>query len=199
MRSNSAALQEGKDTLEVVWHGRGGQGAVTAARMVGQALIAAGKYVQTFPEYGPERRGAPIKAYIRLADGPIRFRGPVRHPAIILVLDPTLLSIVDVLDGTNPEAILIANNTVSPAELRRSLEVEGRHIYTIDATAIAMEVLGRNMPNTVMLGALTRTTGLVTIEELGEQVRGALGGGGSEMTQRNLEALHRGYEEVRGE
>ncbi len=194
-------MSKGKEELlEIRWHGRGGQGAKTAAAMVAEVAVDAGKYAQAAPEYGAEREGAPIKAYTRISGELIRVHDAIYYPDIVIVLDETLLETEGVTDGLSQDGILLVNTTRSPGEVREQLGVEGRDIYAIDATSIALEEIGRPIPNTVMIGALCKITGVVDSEEIKKDIDKKLGGKLSEdMLKGNYRAVERAYEEVRSE
>lgn len=187
--------------LEIRWHGRGGQGAKTAAFLLGEALATTGKYVQAFPEYGPERTGAPVVAYNRVSDEPIRLHSPVTRPRYVVVLDLSLAGAVDLTAGV-PEDGLVLVNTGRPAdEVRRRLGVDGRpiRVLTVDAARIAMATLKRNIPNTPMLGALVAATGLLSQQALLDAMRANLEHkfrGRPQVVQANLQAIQQAYEEV---
>ncbi len=151
---------------EIRWHGRGGQGAVTAAKMVAELALGEGKYFQAFPEYGPERSGAPIVAFTRVSDEPIQVYSGIEHPQIVVVLDSSLLKIVDVTKGAPDDAVVLVNSERSPAQLRKDSGLEGNRLFTIAATRIAVETIKRPIPNTPMVGALTRITGLFDIDDV---------------------------------
>ena len=185
---------------EIRWHGRGGQGAVTAAKMVAELALGQRKYFQAFPEYGPERSGAPIVAFTRVSDDPIQVYSGVEHPQIVVVLDPSLLSIVDVTKGAPDDAIVLVNSEMSPAELRKHYGLEGFHYYTIAATRIAVETIRRPIPNTPMVGALTRITGLFPISEVVAFLREDFGKKfPPKVVEGNIAAITRSYEEVQAE
>jgi len=185
---------------EIRWHGRGGQGAVTAAKMTAELALGQGKYFQAFPEYGPERSGAPIVAFTRVSDAPIQVYAGIEHPDIVVVLDASLLSVVDVTRGAPDDAIVLVNSESSPAELRKQYAVKGRRLFTIAATRIAIETIGRAIPNTPMVGALTRITGMFPIENIVEFVREDFGKKfPPKVVEGNVNALTRSYEEVQGE
>jgi len=185
---------------EIRWHGRGGQGAVTAAKMTAELALGQGKYFQAFPEYGPERSGAPIVAFTRVSDAPIQVYAGIEHPDIVVVLDSSLLGIVDVTKGAPSDAIVLVNSENSPAELRKKYPIKGRRLYTIAATRIATETIGRAIPNTPMVGALTRITGMFPIENIVEFVREDFGKKfPPKVVEGNVNALTRSYEEVQGE
>ena len=186
--------------LEIRWHARAGQGAITAAKVLAEAAMEEGKYIQAMPEYGPERSGAPIRAYNRISTSPIRQRSQVTTPDLVVVVDPSLLETEDLLAGTDAAALLLINTPEDPRVVRERLQVPGRRIFTLDATRIAREEMGKNFPNTPLLGALTRVAAEVGLEGVQQQLRRELG---KKVTpavlESNLRALERGYREVRGE
>jgi len=185
---------------EIRWHARGGQGAVTAAKMVAELALGQKKYFQAFPEYGPERSGAPIVAYTRVSDAPIQIYAGIEHPQIVVVLDPSLLGIVDVTKGAPADAIVLVNSEMSPAELRQHYHLEGFRYFTIAATRIAVETIKRPIPNTPMVGALTRITGLFPIDEVVEFLRTDFGKKfPPKVVEGNINAITRSYEEVQAE
>jgi len=188
------------DLTEIRWHGRGGQGAVTAAKMVAELALGQKKYFQAFPEYGPERSGAPIVAFTRVSNEPIQIYAGIEHPQIVVVLDPSLLSVVDVTKGAPADAIVLVNSEMSPAELRKHYDLEGFHYYTVAATRIAVETIKRAIPNTPMVGALTRITGLFPIDEVVAFLRADFGKKfPPKVVEGNINAIMRSYEEVKGE
>jgi pyruvate ferredoxin oxidoreductase gamma subunit len=185
---------------EIRWHGRGGQGAVTAAKMVAEVALGQQKFFQAFPEYGPERSGAPIVAFTRISDRPIQVYSGVEHPDIVVVLDPTLLSIIDVTKGAPDDAIVVVNTDLTPAQLRAKYGLKGRRLYAIAATRIATETIGRPIPNTPMVGALTRVAGLFPLESVVEFLRADFGKKfPPKVVEGNIQAITRSYEEVQGE
>ncbi|MFI5341055.1 MAG: 2-oxoacid:acceptor oxidoreductase family protein [Candidatus Methylomirabilales bacterium] len=187
-------------TLEIRWHARAGQGAVTAAKTFAEAALGEGKYIQASPEYGPERAGAPMRAFNRVADVPIRLYGQVQHPDVVVVVDPTLLMSEDVLEGTAAEATLLVNTPLSPAEVRTVMKMTDRKIFTVDATKIALEEIGKNFPNTPMLGAVARLAGQFSVDSALAQVKASLGKKvPPQVVDGNLRAVQRGYGEVKGE
>ena len=207
MSQRSAA--EGKDEAapglgdiltEIRWHARGGQGAVTAAKMVAELALGQGKYFQAFPEYGPERSGAPIVAFTRVSDEPIQIYAGVEHPGIVVVLDSSLLGAVDVTKGAPEDAVVLVNSEAEPAELRKHYGLRGGRLFTIAATRIATETIRRPIPNTPMVGALTRITGLFPIEKVVEFLRADFGKKfPPKVVEGNILAITRAYEEVKGE
>ena len=185
---------------EIRWHGRGGQGAVTAAKMVAEVALGQNRYFQAFPEYGPERSGAPIVAFTRISDEPIQVYSGIEHPHIVVVLDPSLLSIVDVAKGAPDDAIVLVNSDLPPAQLRSRYKLEGHRLFTVAATKIATETIGRAIPNTPMVGALVRITGMFPIEDVVEFLRADFGKKfPPKVVEGNIKALTRSYEEVQAE
>ncbi len=185
--------------FEVRWHGRGGQGAKTAALLFGEAAMETGKYIQAFPEYGPERTGAPVKAFNRLADGPIRIHTQVTNPDVVVVLDASLLESVNVTEGLKPGGSLIINTQEKAAKMREKINVEGIKIATVDATKIAVEILKKNVPNTVMLGAMVKVTGALEWDSMLKSITSKMEAkfrGRAELVQGNVAAIKRAYDEV---
>ncbi|HID31794.1 MAG TPA: pyruvate synthase [bacterium (Candidatus Stahlbacteria)] len=185
--------------LEIRWHGRGGQGAKTAALLFADAALETGKYIQAFPEYGPERMGAPVQAFNRLSDEPIRLHCGIKCPKIVVILDPTLAETVNVTEGVPEDGIIVINTTESAEVMRKKLGLKDQKVYTVDATKIAKEVLGRDIPNTPMLGALTRATGILDFESMVNSVHEKLKKKfitNPELVEKNIEAIRRAYEEV---
>jgi pyruvate ferredoxin oxidoreductase gamma subunit len=187
------------DTVEIRWHGRGGQGTVTAAKVLADACLSGGRYVQAFPEYGPERAGAPLRAYNRISSKELRMHCPVLQPQVVSIVDATLIDSINVAEGATEDAIFIVNTLKDPKEIRAKLNAgPGQKVFTVDATKIAMECIGRALPNSSMLGAICKVTGLITLEHLLEDVKKSFGKKFSQLIiDGNLEATRRGYEEVR--
>lgn len=185
---------------EIRWHGRAGQGIVTASELLAEAALKEGKYFQAFPEYGPERMGAPIKAYTRISDEPVEIHYQILNPEVVVVVNPNLLGVVDVAEGLSKDGIVIVNTPDTPEQIRTLLGLVDPkvRIFAVDATRIALETIGRDIPATLMIGAIIRATGLVELhntlhlveEKLGAKLRG-------EVVQSNLKALQRAYEEVK--
>lgn len=187
-----------REMIEIRWHGRGGQGVVTAARLLAEAAMEAGYFIQAFPDYGPERSGAPVRAYTRLSRSPIFIRSQINAPDIVVVLDETLLGDPAILEGLPPEGWLVVNSGRPSDQIRAQAGGYAGRLALLDATRIAMETLKRNLPNTPLLGALARVTGLFSLEELSRHIRHHLASKfGEAVVQANLEAARRGYEEVR--
>lgn len=182
---------------EIRWHGRGGQGAVTAGKLLAETALGAGLYFQAFPDYGAERMGAPIRAYTRLSDAPINQHCAVLEPDIVVVLDPTLLGVVDVTEGLKENGSLIVNTTETPAEVREKLGLKTGKVFTVNASHIAIEELGREITNTPMLGALCVATGLFSVDSVAEQIRKNFGKKMREdIVEANVRAVRRAAEEV---
>ena len=187
------------ETIEIRWHGRGGQGTVTAAKVLADACLSGGRHVQAFPEYGPERAGAPLRAYNRISSKELRMHCPVLNPDIVTVVDATLLDSINIAEGAKENTVFIINTTKDPGEIREKLGPgKGCRIFTVDATKIALDCFGRALPNSPMLGALCKVTGLISLEHLLEDVRKSFGKKFSQkIIDGNIEATKRGYEEVK--
>ncbi len=177
--------------IEIRFHGRGGQGAVTSAELLATAAINSGKYAQAFPSFGPERRGAPVVAFCRISDEPIRVRANIVTPDYVLVLDPSILRIVKVTDGLKPDGTLITNTRYTCDEIKKELNIQHR-LATVNATKIAMEALGLPITNTTMLGALLKASGAVEKESLKAPFEGRFG----RIAVKNINAYERAYEET---
>ncbi|NLT74532.1 MAG: pyruvate synthase [Chloroflexi bacterium] len=183
--------------LEIRWHGRAGQGVVTAGESLGEAAMHKGLYFQAFPEYGAERMGAPIKAYTRLSDDTIEIHAPILEPDLVVVVNPNLIGIVDLTEGIKPEGTLIVNTQQTPAEIRQRLGFSGGTVWTVDATGIAMAELKRDIPSTLLLGVVVRAAeGLVDLEAVVGATRESLGGKlRPEVVEANVRALQRAHSE----
>ena len=186
--------------IEIRWHGRGGQGAKTASLLLADAAFNTGKYIQGFPEYGPERMGAPITAYNRISDEPITIHSNIYYPDYVVVVDDTLLESVDVTSGLKEDgAILI--NTTKPAEvLRKELKGYKGDVYTLDARKISLETLGRYFPNTPMLAGIVKVSGIMTDDELIEDMKGSFKhkfAKKPEVIDGNMKALEMALKEVK--
>lgn len=181
---------------EICWHGRGGQGVVTANEILAETAIMAGKYVKAFPEFGPERMGAPIRAFTRISEEPIRIHSQVYEPDVVVIMDGTLVGKVNVTAGAKKSTIVVANYAGSPRELQEALGTE-IECHTLDAQRIAIEEIGKPMVNTVMLGALIKCSSLVDYEQLEDQITSKFAGKlPDKVILKNLSALKRGYQEV---
>ena len=187
-----------KDMYEVRWHARGGQGAKTAAALVAEVALAEGKYSQGFPEYGPERMGAPIRGYTRISEKPIRIHSAVYYPDAVVVLDDTLLDTVDVAENLSDDGLIIINTKKSPDAVKAKLSHQGAGVYLLDASAISLEAIGRDIPNTPMIGALVKASGRVKLDTVLHDTEYKLGKKFPEkIVQGNLVAVKRGFEEVK--
>ncbi|MFQ5735944.1 MAG: 2-oxoacid:acceptor oxidoreductase family protein [Thermodesulfobacteriota bacterium] len=185
--------------IEVRWHGRAQQGIVTAAKVLGEACLRSGKYVQAFPEFGPERMGAPVRAYNRVSENPIRLHCQVTQPRYVLIADPTLIGTVGVTDGTPENAVFIVNTHKGPSELRAALGLDKSpaKVYTLDAAKISLETIGRVMPNTPMLGALAKVTEFIPLDALVDNFKENYAKKFSaKVIAGNVEAMKRGFAEV---
>ncbi len=180
------------ELIEIRWHGRGGQGAVTSAELLAKAAIDEGKYAQAFPSFGPERRGAPVLAFDRISnDKPIRMRAEILEPDVVVVLDSGLLRIVNVTSGLREKGVLVINSR-EPLQDIKSKVGNKWQLAIIDATKIAREVLGVNIVNTTMLGALLRATGVVNLESLFEPLKDRFG----RLGEGNINAMKKAFEET---
>ncbi|MFC1957573.1 2-oxoacid:acceptor oxidoreductase family protein [Chloroflexota bacterium] len=177
--------------VEIRWHGRGGQGAVTSAELLAKAAIDEDKYAQGFPSFGPERRGAPVLAFDRISGSPIRIRSEVTEPDVVVVLDSSLLSIVNISSGLKETGILIINTRKSFEDIEADFGNKWQ-LAIIDATKIARELLGVPIVNTTMLGTLLRATGVVKLESMVKPTEQRFG----RLAERNLEAMRRAFEET---
>ncbi|HEX77954.1 MAG TPA: pyruvate synthase [Dehalococcoidia bacterium] len=183
--------------VEIRWHGRGGQGSVIASELLAEAAMDEGEYFQAFPDYGPERMGAPVRAYTRISTSPIRQHHQIIDPDAVAVLDMTLLGVVDVTEGLKDDGALIVNTSKSPAEIRQILKLDKARVYTVDASRIAMDTLGRNIPNTPMIGAIIKATGVVSREGVVRTIQERLGARLSKgMVEANVRAVERALAET---
>ena len=184
---------------EIRWHGRGGQGAKTAATLIAAVALEEGKFSQGFPDYGPEREGAPIRGYTRVSDSPVRAHSAIYHPDIVVVLDPSLLESVDVTEGLKEGGIMLVNSPKPPAAMRKQLGLEGGKVYTVDASQIAQDEIGRAIPNTPMMGALVKIMPILKIETILADVEKKFKSKGDQIVQGNFRAIKRAFEEVKEE
>ncbi len=190
------------NVTEIRWHGRGGQGAKTAALLLGDAAMSMGKFIQAFPEYGPERMGAPVASFDRISDDPITVHYGITEPGIVLVLDPTLMGKVDVTAGLKDDGILIINTEDTASHIRAKISLKGRKIFTVDANKISKETIGKEIPNTPMLGALVKASGILDFDLLMTDLKKKLTkkfASKPEVVEGNLKAVRRAFDEVKGE
>ena len=188
------------DMIEIRWHGRGGQGAKTASLLLADAAFNTGKYIQGFPEYGPERMGAPITAYNRISDTPIRIHSNIYEPDYVVVVDDTLLESVNVTDGLKKEGAIVINTTKNGEELKKLLKGYEGEVYTIDARKVSMETLGKYFPNTPMLAAIVKVSGIMKEEEFVKDMEGSFKhkfAKKPEVIEGNMKALKMALEEVK--
>lgn len=186
-----------KKILEVRWHGRGGQGAWTASELLARAAIAEGKHIQSFPEFGPERMGAPVTAFTRISTEPIRLHCAVYNPDVVAVLDPTLLKSVNVADGLSEEGgDIIVNTKDAPSAIRKQLGSSKGKLWTVPATEISIKILNMPITNTAMLGAVARVTGIVSLQTVEKMVKGRFR---ADVAEKNFAVVKEAYAEVKSE
>jgi pyruvate ferredoxin oxidoreductase gamma subunit len=188
-----------KETLEIRWHGRAGQGVVTAAVTLADVLSTEkGKYVQAFPEFGAEKRGAPILAFNRISQKPIRSHSQVYYPDIVVVTDPSLLGLVDISEGAKDDALFLMNTTFEIPMIRERLNLGERKIYSLDAYTIARDELGRAIPNVPMVAALVKILNLMDLGKFRENIKVSLAKKlRAEVVEMNLRTIDRAYKEVK--
>ena len=185
-------MVDSNQLIEIRWHGRGGQGAVTSAELMAQAAISEGKYAQAFPSFGPERRGAPVMAFVRICEQqPIRIRADIREPDVVVVLDPSLMAIVDIASGLKPAGMVVLNTRKDAGQISQDLGINSS-LALVDATGIAREVLGLPITNTTMVGALIKASGVVSLESMVEPLKLRFG----RLADRNIDAMKRAYAET---
>lgn len=187
--------------LEIRWHGRGGQGAKTAALLLADVAFNTGKYVQGFPEYGPERMGAPITAYNRISDEKILVHSNIYEPDYVVVVDETLLESIDVTKGLKEEGAIVINTDKTPEEIRKYLKGYKGAVYTIDAREISETCLGRYFPNTPMLGSIVKITKIMDEEQFLDEMKHSFKhkfASKPEVIEGNMQALKRSLQEVNG-
>jgi len=172
-------------------HGRGGQGVVTAAELIAIAAFSDGKQAQAFPSFGVERTGAPIESFARIDNKPIKIREHVYKPDVIIVQDPSLLNTVDITKGAGEKTLIIINTAKNKNELKLNLRKE--NVYAIDATKIALEIIGKNIVNTVILGAFARVTNLISLDGLKKAIAQKFEGKGRDVVNKNIEAVTKAY------
>lgn len=190
-----------KDVVEFRWHGRGGQGAKTAALLLADVAFKTGKYVQGFPEYGPERMGAPITAYNRIGDSEIRVHSNIYHPNFVIVVDEGLLESVDVAKGIKDGGAVVVNSSRSPEEVRNEIRDFDGKVYTIDAKKVSVTCLGKYFPNTPMLAAAVKISGVMEKDEFLREMEASFMhkfASKPEVIEGNMNALKMAFEEVKG-
>ena len=185
-----------KKLIEFRWHGRGGQGAWTASELLARTALYEGKYIQSFPEFGPERMGAPVTAFTRISTEPIRIHCAVYEPDVVVVLDPTLLKTVPVASGTDENGIFIVNSADEPAKIRENLKTEKGKLWSVPATQIALKILGVPITNTAMLGAVARATKIVNLESVEKTVKERFR---ADLAEKNFAVIKEAYQEAKQE
>lgn len=188
------------DMIEIRWHGRGGQGAKTASLLLADAAFNTGKYIQGFPEYGPERMGAPITAYNRISSEPIRIHSNIYEPDFVVVVDDTLLESVDVTAGLKETGAIVINTTKEKEELEKMLNGYKGKVYTIDARKVSMETLGRYFPNTPMLAAIVKVSSIMNEDDFIKDMEGSFKhkfAKKPEVIEGNMKALKMALEEIK--
>jgi pyruvate ferredoxin oxidoreductase gamma subunit len=187
--------------VEIRWHGRGGQGAKTACLLLADVCFNSGKEVQGFPEYGPERMGAPITAYNRISDTPNLVHSNIYYPDYVVVVDETLLESVNVTAVLSEKGAIIVNTTRTPSQVRRDLDGYKGRVCTVDAASISLETIGKNIPNTPMLAAVVKISGLVKKEKFLKDMEESFNHKfrtKPEVVEGNMKALIRSMKEVKG-
>jgi len=179
---------------EIRWHGRGGQGAWTASELLAKAAVHEGKYIQSFPEFGPERMGAPLRAFTRISDKPISMHCAIYTPNVVAVLDPTLLKTIPVTEGLAEDGVVVVNTRESPTQVREQLNLIGRKVWSVPATDIAVKILGRSITNTAMLGAVARATGIVDLKNIEKAIKEEFP---LKIAEKNVEVVKEAYMEAR--
>jgi len=188
-----------KDLIEIRWHGRGGQGAKTASLLLADAAFNTGKYIQGFPEYGPERMGAPITAYNRISTKPITIHSNIYEPDYVVVVDDSLLESVDVTAGLKEDGAIVINTTKDADYIKNNLKGYKGDVYTIDARRISVDALGKYFPNTPMLAAIVHVTGIMSDEDFLNDMQGSFKhkfAKKPEVIEGNMKALEMALKEV---
>ncbi len=185
-----------ENLFEIRIHSRGGQGAKTIGQILAEAGIEDGKFVEAFAEYGPERTGAPMQVFVRISSKPIRIHSNIKTPDIVILADPTLLGIVDITSGLKKNGVLLVNSFKSETDVRKMLDCEQK-IYTLNATKIAVDVLGKDFSGIVLMGALNKITGIVSNAALEEELTEIFARKkGKEVAEKNILAFRKGYDAV---
>lgn len=185
------------DMMEIRWHARGGQGCKTAVSLVASVALAEGKYSQGFPDYGPEREGAPIRGYTRISNAPVRIHSAIYNPNIVVVLDSSLLDALDVTDGLVEGGTVLINSSLEPQDVRKRIGNAAGEIWCVDASQISIEELGRPFPNMPMVGALAKVIPFISIQSVLASVEGKLHSKGDRIVQGNCKSIQRAFEEVK--
>ncbi len=186
------------EPFEIRIHSRGGQGAKTIGQILAEAAIEDGKFTEAFAEYGPERSGAPMQVFVRVSDKPILIHSNIKNPNMVILADPSLLGLVDVLDGLKSNGTIIINTAKKPDEIKSLIKAKKtQKIYSLDATKIAVETLGKDFSGIVLMGALNKITGIVSKAALEEELEEIFSRKkGKEMAKKNIEAFRKGYDAI---
>lgn len=197
----SLKMKYHKNIIEIIFHGRGGQGAKVAAEIVAQAAVGEGKFVQAFPSFGPERSGAPTRTYVRISEGEIRTHEPIIDPDIVVVLDETILDSEKVANNLDKNEFLIINSKNSVEAIREKLVGRGENfegkIYPVDANGISAELIGQPRPNTVILGKLIKVSEIVKLESVIREFREIFSVKiGQDLTEKNVKAIEKAYDTI---
>ncbi len=185
--------------FEVRWHGRGGQGTVTGAKSLAEAVQGTGKQVSAFPDYGPERRGAPVRAFDRFSDQRIRIHIPVLEPDVVMIVDPTLIGSKSLVEGIGEKTIFVVNTEKDATETKKALGLAGQTLYTVPANSISYRLFKREIPNSAMMGAFARACPqIISLEALVKEAEHAFAALlAKDLVAKNLDAIRCGYDEVR--
>lgn len=180
--------------IQIRIHGRGGQGGKAASEIFAATAINSGKYAKSFPEFGPERTGAPVQYYLKVSNKEIKTNQPIKEPDVIVVLDDSLMGLVDFTEGLKKDGIIIFNTKKSKEKLKEKFS--DFKIFTLDASKISFEFFQKNLPNIPMLGALAKVSKLVNLEKLKEEIRVKFSFLPQEILEKNMKALEEGYNKV---
>jgi pyruvate ferredoxin oxidoreductase gamma subunit len=186
--------------IEIRWHGRGGQGAKTAALLFAEAALVTGKYVQAFPEYGPERMGAPVLSFDRISDSPITLHCGITEPGYVVILDPSLMDSVAVTEGLKKDGKVIVNTSFSSAEIAKKLDIAANQVFVVNASQIAKDTIGMDIPNTPMFGALVKVIGDLDLNGVLEDTKKKLEvkfRHKPNVIEGNIESIKRAFNEVK--
>lgn len=186
-----------KNTFEIIFFARGGQGAKTASELIAHAAVAEGKFVKAFPFFGPERSGGPTKMFLQVSENEIRTQEPVSDPDVVVVLDETVMDSQDVANNLDKHEILIVNSTNSKEEIRKRVPHFEGSIHVVDGNGISADIIGKPNPNMVLIGHLIKVTEIVELESAGEIFRGVFTEKiGKDLTEKNIKAMEAGYDSL---
>jgi len=188
------------EMTEIRWHGRGGQGAKTAAQLVAHVALEEGKHSQGFPEYGPERMGAPIRGFTRISEHPVRLHCPIERPDVVVVLDDTLVGTPSITEAADENTVFVLNTELAPKDMRGKLGLERNKVFCVNATKISIDEIGKPIPNTPMIGALIKATGCISMDSVKKDVKKKFQKKfGERVVQGNIRAIERAHREVRSQ